>query len=136
LSAASSTWRPAVSAALTQSSSPEAGAWSASGAVVSEILDVLLESAQRHGAGAVSISTRSSGRWIALDVADEGVGFAGPSEDVFARRTPSHDGHGIGLSLAQSLAHAEGGRLTVTRSSPPIVTLWLPAAADEVAAGA
>ena len=108
----------------------------ASGAVISEILDVPLESAQRHGTGAVSVSTRSSGRWIALDVADEGPGFSGPSEQVFARRAPSHDGHGIGLSLAQSLAHAEGGRLAVTRLSPPIVTLWLPAAADGVGSGA
>ncbi|WP_028066057.1 sensor histidine kinase [Solirubrobacter soli] len=115
--------------------SPEAGALSASGAVVGEILDVLLENAQRHGAGAVSISTRSSGRWIALDVADEGAGFTGTGEDVFARRASSRDGHGIGLSLAQALAHAEGGRLAVTRSSPPIMTLWLPAAADGVAAG-
>ncbi|WP_169542278.1 HAMP domain-containing sensor histidine kinase [Solirubrobacter soli] len=115
--------------------SPEAGTSSASGAVVSEILDVLLENAQRHGAGAVSISTRSSGRWIALDVADEGPGFSGTSEEVFTRRAPSPDGHGIGLSLAQSLAHAEGGRLAVTQLSPPVITLWLPAAADGVAAG-
>ena len=100
---------------------------------MNEILDVLLDNADRHGAGAVAIARprRASG-WLAVDVADEGAGFAGDPEAAFAPRGRRH-GHGIGLALARSLADAEGGRLTVTRAAPePVFTLLLPAA-DELA---
>jgi signal transduction histidine kinase len=87
--------------------------------VLREILDILLDNAHRHGSGAVSIDARRAGGSMALDVGDEGDGLALDPEDVFDRRSGSGDGHGIGLALARSLAHAEGGRLTLTRASPP-----------------
>lgn len=100
----------------------------ASPAVVGEILDVLVGNAVRHGAGQVEVTVRGSDGAIAVDVTDEGPGFAGEPEAAFARR--SARGHGIGLALARSLAQAEGGRLTVTRPGPgPRVTLLLRAAA-------
>lgn len=100
--------------------------------VVSEILDVLVDNAQRHGAGVVSVSTRQAPKGtIAIDVLDEGAGISGEPEAIFARGHGSSDGngHGIGLHLARSLAIAEGGSLVITRAGPsPTFTLFLPGA--------
>ena len=89
---------------------------------------MLVANAERHGRGPVSVVARTTGGSIAIDVADEGPGFAGDPEQAFERRaSAANGGHGIGLALAHSLAHAEGGRLAVTRAAPePVVTLWLP----------
>jgi len=97
----------------------------ASSSVVREILDVLLDNAVRHGSGAVALHVRRSGGLVALDVADEGAGPALDPEVVFAGRSGA-GGHGIGLSLARSLAHAEGGQLLLSRAEPPVFTLFLP----------
>jgi signal transduction histidine kinase len=97
----------------------------ASPAVVGEILDVLLSNALRHGAGAVTVRVRRREGTLAVDVADEGAGLTGDSELAFARRSGNSAGHGIGLALARSLAHAERGRLTVEGAT---FTLLLPAA--------
>jgi signal transduction histidine kinase len=100
---------------------------SAARSVLSEILDVLLANALHHGAGAVTLTIRAIASGLALDVTDEGPGFQQP-DDVFTRRVPDHDGHGLGLVLARALAEAEGGRLTITCAAPhPTLTLHLPA---------
>jgi signal transduction histidine kinase len=98
----------------------------ASAGVVSEVLDVLVANADRHGGGAVTLTVRDTQGWLAVDVADEGPGLSGDPESAFTRRAPMGDGHGIGLALARSLAHAEGGRLTVSSPGPePTFTLLL-----------
>jgi signal transduction histidine kinase len=100
-----------------------------SGPVLSEILEVLLDNAFRHGAGAVEVRVRETSGSLALDVSDEGAGLSSTPDAAFARR--SGDGHGIGLALARSLAAAEGARLGVTHAGPqPVFTLLL-ATADE-----
>jgi signal transduction histidine kinase len=92
---------------------------------VRQILDVLLSNACRHGAGAVTATVRESGSFLAVDVHDEGEGVA-DAQEAFRRRSPSADGHGIGLALASSLAHAEGGGLTLRASGrAPTFTLTL-----------
>jgi len=96
--------------------------------IVGEILDVLVDNAHRHGAGAVTIALRELDNWRALDVSDEGEGVSAP-ESVFERRGSQAPDHGIGLALARSLAHAEGGRLTLAAAGPhPRFTLLLPVA--------
>lgn len=94
--------------------------------VVSEVLDVLIDNASRHGGGPVTVVVRRTAGSLAVDVGDEGPGFEGDPELAFERGTGK--GRGIGLALARSLAQAEGGRLLVTRGAArPVLTFLLPA---------
>jgi signal transduction histidine kinase len=80
---------------------------------VREILDVLLDNAHRHGAGAVTVGAREAPGGVVVEVRDEGPGVAGDVEAIFARRSPAAAGHGVGLALARSLAAGDGGRLVL-----------------------
>ncbi|WP_239103757.1 sensor histidine kinase [Microbispora corallina] len=95
----------------------------ASAAAVRQILHVLLDNAAVHGAGDVAVEVSDLGDGVAIEVSDQGPGIP-EGRDVFAG--PSHDGHGIGLPLARSLAEAEGGRLILRRPAPPVFSLLLP----------
>jgi signal transduction histidine kinase len=98
-----------------------------SGVAVRQILDVLVDNATRHARGEVRVTARSTHDGLALDVGDEGPGITTSSDELFRRRAPGADGHGIGLALARSLAEAEGGRLLLTRRAPGAqFTLLLP----------
>jgi len=98
----------------------------ASAAAVRQVLTVLLDNAAVHGRGAVTVSVRDAAGALAVDVADEGPGIEVADAELFVRRSSRAAGHGIGLALARSLAEAEGGRLRLTRPSPPTFTLLLP----------
>lgn len=130
----SSSWQEPLAAAdrpLRIQLDPDLPATSASAAATRQILDVLLDNAVRHGAGAVAITARDADTAVAVDVADGGPGVTAPPDELFHRRAHSADraaGHGIGLALARALAEAEGGRLILARSGPgPVFTLLLPA---------
>ncbi|WP_370947644.1 sensor histidine kinase [Amycolatopsis sp. cg5] len=97
----------------------------ASAAAVRQVLGVLLDNAVIHGSGTVTVLVREAGDAIAVDVSDEGAGIDG-DVDLFAVAHTTAEGHGIGLALARSLAEAEGGRLRLTRPTPPTFTLLLP----------
>ncbi|GAA4677933.1 HAMP domain-containing sensor histidine kinase [Pseudonocardia yuanmonensis] len=99
---------------------------------VEQVLAVLLDNALRHGEGAVRVGLRQVGDAVAVDVGDEGPGFA---DGRAGRGRPAGpgapaDGHGtgtgIGLPLATRLAEDQGGRVVVSRESPPVMTLFLP----------
>jgi signal transduction histidine kinase len=95
-------------------------------ASVRQVIGVLLDNATVHGAGTVSLTVRDAGEALALDVADEGPGVA-DVDRLFTRGASRDDGHGIGLSLARTLAEAEGGRLRLRQPAPPVFSLLLPA---------
>lgn len=99
----------------------------ASPAAVQQVLDVLLDNAATHGKGTVIVRVRSAPRGAAIEVADEGPGPSDPAA-AFQRRAAGSGGHGIGLALARSLAEAEGGRLLLTQTRPPIFAFVLPEA--------
>lgn len=140
LSASAKHWQPAFGARhrrLAMHITASLPAATASAAALRQVLDVLLDNALQHGAGAVTLSAVELGDAVAVEVTDEGGGLAGNSESAFTRRSPSARGHGIGLALARSLAEADGGRLVVRRSAPhPIFVLLLPAADTVLAAPA
>jgi signal transduction histidine kinase len=80
-------------------------------------LDILLENVFAHTPEGTALSVRVSGRarggaWLV--VSDDGPGFAHPDP---ARRGQSSGGStGLGLDIAQRIAEASGGTLTLGRS--------------------
>ncbi|WP_338595842.1 HAMP domain-containing sensor histidine kinase [Saccharopolyspora sp. SCSIO 74807] len=101
----------------------------ASVATLRQVLTVLLDNATTHGAGTVTMTARDADGALAIDVADEGRGVP-PGRDPFVQRGES-SGHGIGLALARGLAEAAGGRLRLSRATPPMFTLLLPVADEQ-----
>ncbi len=99
----------------------------ASCTAVDQVLDVLIDNALNHGTGAIGLTVREIAGGAAIDVADEGSLNAAASEDDLFRRGHGSN-HGIGLSLARSIAEAEGGRLMLVRRHPTTFSLVLLAA--------
>jgi signal transduction histidine kinase len=79
--------------------------------------DILLENVFSHTPEGTALSVRVShraggGAWVV--VSDSGPGFADP--DAACRGTSSAGSTGLGLDIAQRIAEASGGTLTVGRS--------------------
>jgi len=93
--------------------------------VLAQILEVLIGNAMTHGRGTVSIVFLTQDLNLAVMVRDEGTVSRDPA-DLFVRRHPAASDNGVGLALARTLAEAEGGRLTLTETSPTTFLLLLP----------
>lgn len=101
-----------------------------------EAVDALVENALRFtgDGGTVRVSSRQSGRWAVVEVADDGPGI--PAEDrerVFDRffhRHPQGEepGTGLGLALVSAVAAAHGGtaRAGAAPEGGALLTLRLP----------
>ncbi len=95
---------------------------SISARAATQILDILIDNARRHGRGAVTIRARPLGGVVAIDVSDEGPALARAGHELFRARDGSRAG-GIGLPFARKLAEAENSRLTLSQHDPPTFTL-------------
>jgi signal transduction histidine kinase len=102
----------------------------ASAMAVGQALTVLVTNAVEHGGGTVTVAARSAPRGLVIEVTDEGGGITGDPAQLFARRTGTTPGRGIGLALARSLVEAEGGRLLLQRVRPAAFAIVLPSNPD------
>jgi PAS domain S-box-containing protein len=114
------------------------------------IVGQLLENAFKYSpdGGKVTISARSSGSWIEVTVADEGIGIApGDRERIFERFVQGEAGDrrrfggiGLGLFIVRQLARAQGGEVTAEDPQGPdrrgaLLLLRLPVATVTPAGG-
>lgn len=87
--------------------------------------------------GTVTLSLENWERWVAVSVADTGIGISqAHQEHIFDRffrtdkaRSRELGGSGLGLSIVQSIAQAHDGKVTVssTLNEGSTFVLWLPA---------
>ena len=86
------------------------------------ILGNLLDNAVHHGAGRPELTARRDGKWVVVDIVDDGPGIR--DEDlprVFGRffksdASRASGGSGLGLAIAREHARAQGGDVTVTNA--------------------
>jgi signal transduction histidine kinase len=93
-----------------------------------QVLATLLENSLMHGAGPVTIRTRTSGRSVVVEVCDAGPGV--PAElgtRVFERSVSGRASTGLGLTVARELAEADGGRLELLQQRPAVFAVFLAA---------
>ena len=91
--------------------------------VFDRILSNLLTNAVRHGAPPFFVSAARTNGELSIRIEDRGSGvaeeFVGSLFERFTRgATPSSEGAGLGLSIAQSYARAHGGTLTYEPAKP------------------
>ena len=95
---------------------------------LAQVIATLLDNALMHGKGTVTIRRARSGRSVVIEVEDEGEGI--PAElvsRIFDRGVSDRpEGTGLGLSLARTMAAADGGRVVLARRHPPVFAVFLP----------
>jgi len=105
----------------------------------------VLENAGKYAPDGSRVVVRAGARdgMGVIEVLDEGPGFAGPSEPLFAKFTRGATGDGrpsgagLGLSIARGFLQAQGGRITAANRpgrKGALVRLFLPLAERQPAA--
>lgn len=103
-----------------------------------EVAVALVENALQFTSGAVTVRTRTEGRWAKLEVADEGPGMdparanaliADPFSQGDSSNTRTVGGLGLSLYIARQVLDASGGRLEIDTSptTGSTFTMVLPA---------
>jgi signal transduction histidine kinase len=94
---------------------------------LAQMLDILVDNATLHGQGTVDVAVHSDVDWMSVDVTDEGGGISELPEPHVNGDRSQHDGHGLGLLLARSLAEGAGGALVLKRPGPrSVISVLLP----------
>ena len=96
---------------------------------IRQALGNLVDNALRHGGGDVTLSAHADDGGVALEVSDDGPGFAPDIEsrafERFARgdHARTRGGTGLGLAIVRAIAEAHGGRATLDGAT---VCVWMP----------
>ncbi|MFI9172226.1 ATP-binding protein [Streptomyces lincolnensis] len=121
-------WRPAYRSAgraIVSSGKRHLTAVGTPGAVA-QVLAALIENSLMHGGGTVALRTRVTGNQSVIEVTDEGPGVpADLGARIFERAISGRNSTGIGLAVARDLAEADGGRLEMLQTQPPVFALFL-----------
>ncbi|MEU4998435.1 ATP-binding protein [Streptomyces sp. NPDC021622] len=121
-------WRPAYRSAgraIVSSGKRNLQAVGTPGAVA-QVLAALIENSLMHGGGTVALRTRVTGTQTVVEVTDNGPGVpADLGARIFERTISGHNSTGIGLAVARDLAEADGGRLEMLQTKPPVFGLFL-----------
>lgn len=121
-------WRPAYRSAgraIVSSGKRHLQAVGTPGAVA-QVLAALIENSLMHGGGTVALRTRVTGNQSVIEVTDEGPGVpADLGARIFERAISGRNSTGIGLAVARDLAEADGGRLEMLQTNPPVFALFL-----------
>ncbi|MFJ4784725.1 ATP-binding protein [Streptomyces sp. NPDC088794] len=121
-------WRPAYRSsgrAIVSSGKRHLQAVGTPGAVA-QVLAALIENSLMHGGGTVALRTRVVGNQAVVEVTDEGPGVpADLGARIFERTISGRNSTGIGLAVARDLAEADGGRLEMLQTKPPVFGLFL-----------
>nr|WP_202449425.1 ATP-binding protein [Streptomyces sp. SID2999] len=121
-------WRPAYRSAgraIVSSGKRHLTAVGTPGAVA-QVLAALIENSLMHGGGTVALRTRVTGNQAVIEVTDEGPGVpADLGARIFERTISGRNSTGIGLAVARDLAEADGGRLELLQTHPPVFGLFL-----------
>lgn len=121
-------WRPAYRSAgraIVSSGKRHLQAVGTPGAVA-QVLAALIENSLMHGGGTVALRTRVTGNQTVVEVTDEGPGVpADLGARIFERTISGRNSTGIGLAVARDLAEADGGRLEMLQTQPPVFGLFL-----------
>lgn len=96
----------------------------------SQVLDVLLENALRHGRGITDVTVSSDADSIVVSVSDQGALSDVEPDRLFERAYSGarSAGSGIGLWLAREIAAAAGGSVELRDTAPVRFDLRLPSA--------
>lgn len=94
---------------------------------LSHILDVLLENALVHGVGDVELGVSRSPDHVVVSVGDQGrLAQPAPAGKLARLATQHRSGHGIGLSLAHTIAETAGARISLASTDPTVFEIRLP----------